>query len=72
MAVGGTYADVLQFGYPMKKSAKAPRYPPTIKLEKAHKNRKQKNLLTKAVVVPAFILSGLEFGEHRMLFKIKY
>jgi hypothetical protein len=34
--VGGSYADLLFFGYTMKKSAKAPRYPLSIQLGRAH------------------------------------
>ncbi len=50
---------IFEFGYPIKKSAKAPRYPPS----KARKSS-QSIFLTKPAVVPSFILFRLEFGEH--------
>jgi hypothetical protein len=50
----------LEFGYPMIKSAKTPRYPAS----KARKSSQPISYLTKPAVVPAFILFGLEFGDH--------
>ncbi len=50
----------LEFGYPVKKSAKIPYYPSS----KASEERTA-NLVTKSAVVPAFIQYGLEFREYK-------
>jgi hypothetical protein len=53
---------VLEFGYPMKKSVKAPRYPPALL-----GGAQSRSLCSKPAVVPAFILYELEFGETEIL-----
>jgi hypothetical protein len=44
----------------MKKSAKAPHYPPSKALEK-----RTADLLTKSAEIPAFLQFGIEFGEQK-------